>query len=91
MGWNNHITNLSLEAHSVAVRARAIKHCNTHDHIWIDRGDPEANKHAYALGTIRWMNGDMGCTREEFMAAIDEVIAYAADECPACAKMLRHE
>ncbi len=91
MGWNNHITNLSLEADSVAVRARAIKHCNTHDHIWIDRGDPEANKHAYALGTIRWMNGDMGCTREEFMAAIDEVIAYAADECPACAKMLRHE
>jgi hypothetical protein len=87
MGWNDHITNLSLEADSVAVQARAIKHCELHDHIWIDRGDREANKHAYALGTIRWMNGNMRCTREEFMAAIDEVITYAAAECPACAKI----
>ena len=44
MGWNTHITNLSLEADSVAVQARAIKHCEIHEHIWIDRGDPEANK-----------------------------------------------
>ena len=48
---------------------------------------PKANKNAYALGRTRWMNGDMNCTCEEFMAAIDEVISYAAAECPACAKI----
>jgi hypothetical protein len=39
---------------------------------------------AYALGTIRWKKGAMGCERQEFMDAIKDAIDQATDECPRC-------
>jgi hypothetical protein len=81
------MADLTAEADAIAVQAKAIKHCEIHDDVWITRGDPDANKHAYALANIRWDRGDMGCTRPEFMDAIKEVIDQAADQCPSCAKI----
>ena len=87
MGWNDRMADLSAEAEIVALQAKAIKHCNWHEDISLDQEDPDANKHAYALGTIRWNKGDMGCTREEFMQAIKDTIEMSGDECPRCAKI----
>jgi hypothetical protein len=62
MGWNDRIADLAVEAQIVAIQAKAIEACDRgHEDIMISNGDPDANSHAYALGTIRWQRGDMGC------------------------------
>lgn len=86
MGWNDHIPDLSGEAEAVAIKAKAVVRCELHEDIVIDNGDPDARSYAFAIGTNRWKQGDMGCTREEFIDAIAEAIDQSADECPICAK-----
>jgi hypothetical protein len=87
MGWNDRIADLAVEAQIVAIQAKAIEACDRgHEDIMITNGDPDANSHAYALGTIRWQRGDMGCDRQEFMDAIKDEIDQSADECPRCQK-----
>jgi hypothetical protein len=73
-------------AMGVACKAKAVKECEWHEGIFIDLGDPDAGKLAYAIGTKMFKDGEVDGTREEFMAAIKSALETAGDECPICAK-----
>jgi hypothetical protein len=76
-------------AHAAAVEVGAVKPCPAHKDIFINQGDPDANKHAYALATVRWKaegNEAVGDAHKELMAAVDDAIyVTTVDECPRCA------
>lgn len=87
MGWNDRMPDIGQAARNIAEQAKAISYCDDHEEIWINNEDPDANRHAYAIGTNLWKEGGMACTREEFLDAIKECIEQGADECPRCAKI----
>lgn len=72
-------------AQEVAVEAGALSRCELHDDVLLAENDPDANKHAYALGTNLWKKGGLG-KREEFMETVKRVIEEGGDECYSCAK-----
>jgi hypothetical protein len=82
---DGHARDLEEAAHAAAAEAGAIKPCPAHKDIFVNQGDPDATRHAYALATVRWKAKEIICEREELMAAVDEAINLAADECPGCA------
>jgi hypothetical protein len=51
---DDHARDLESAAHAAAAEAGAIKHCPAHKDIFINQGDPDATRHAYALATVRW-------------------------------------
>lgn len=78
--------DLVAQAIGVALQAKAIKECPIHDEVYLDAEDPEANRHAYAIGTNMVKAGKIEATREEFMDAIKEAIDGSGMECGWCAK-----
>jgi hypothetical protein len=77
-----------LEAHAmgVLVQAKAVEECPIHDGMFINQDDPDAVKHAYAIGTNLVKAGSVDGTREEFLGSIKSALESAGDECPICAK-----
>jgi hypothetical protein len=84
------IEGLHFQAIEVALEAKALKECSFPGHSdWVlDQGDDEANRLAYAIGTRRWDQGEIDGEREEFLAAIKQVIKGAPYECPRCDRMV---
>jgi hypothetical protein len=84
---DDHARDLEGAAHAAAAEAGAIKPCPAHKDIFINQGDPDATRHAYALATVRWKaegKEAVGDAHKELMAAVDDAINLAADECPKC-------
>jgi hypothetical protein len=86
---DGHARDLEDMAHAAAAETGAIKPCPFHKDIFINQGDPDATRHAYALATVRWKaegNEAVGDAHKELMAAVNDAISLAADdECPRCA------
>ena len=84
------IGGLHFQAIEVALQAKALKECSFpgHSDLVLDQGDDEANRLAYAIGTNRWENGEIGGEREEFLAAIKHAIKGAPYDCPRCDRMM---
>jgi hypothetical protein len=81
--------DLEAQGMSALVKAGAVEECEFHEGIFIDQGDPDAVKRAYAIGTNMVKAEEVDGTREEFMAAITSALQNAGDECPNCAKLRR--
>lgn len=85
---NSYSMELEEAAMAAALRAKAVYFCRVHGDVWIRAGDPEAERHAYALATNMWKADDPVSERTDLMEAVKDVLDQAADgECPACAKV----
>jgi hypothetical protein len=87
------IEGLHFQAIEVALQAKALKECSFPGHSgWVlDQGNDEANRLAYAIGTSRWENGEIGGEREQFLDAIKQAIKGAPYECPRCDRMMARD
>lgn len=75
-------------ARAAIARTKAAHVCPFHEDILIRRGDPDAEKHAYALATNGLKRDGTMYLREDLMSAIKMVLDMAADdECPECARL----
>lgn len=69
------------------LKAKAVKPCHFHRDVLIYRGDPDADRHAYAIATNLWKSDGRTFDREEVTAAVKDVLDQCADgECPECSK-----
>ena len=85
MGHNDHMPT-ETDFVAVAIEAGAIAVCPFHPEVTINQGNPDANRHAYAIATNRWKAANLLGEREEIMAGIKDAIEMAADDvCPMCA------
>jgi hypothetical protein len=85
---DGHARDLEDMGHTAAAETGAIKPCPVHKDVFINQGDPDATRHAYALATVRRKaegKEAVGDAHKELMAAVDDAINLAADECPPCA------
>jgi hypothetical protein len=76
MGWNDHMPTEDDFA-AVAIEAGAIEVCRFHTSVTVNKGDPEANKRAYAIATNKWKVGGLLGDREEIMDGIKNAIEMA--------------
>lgn len=79
-------------AESIAIEAAAIKECEYHEDVLIDRGDPSANELAYKIANSRFSKKDeiivdLFEDRRELTNIIKQVIDAAGDECYSCSKL----
>jgi hypothetical protein len=83
------LEDLDAIATGIAIKAKAVDQCFAHSDVTINNLDDDANRHAFALATKIWQNGEIAvdCTREELMAAIKNAIDNSGDECASCAKI----
>ena len=88
MSTNDYIDDLEAAARYALAKAKAIDICPLHPDVTIRLGNPDAERHAYALAaTILKSDGTMWM-REDLMPAIKDELDMAADgECPACASL----
>ncbi|TGD93717.1 hypothetical protein [Methylobacterium nonmethylotrophicum] len=57
--------------------------------MMIYKGDPDADRHAYALATNSWKAQGKVLDREDVVDAVKSVFDMAADgECPQCAHQM---
>ncbi len=90
MSINNYVDDLEDAAHYAAVKAGAIEVCRFHPDVTIRVGDPDAERHAYALATTILKSDGTMWMREDLMPAIKDVLDMAADgECPQCESLGR--
>jgi hypothetical protein len=89
MGDNEMTRREDLRAIAMEVlkKAGAVRECDRHLGIFIDKGDRDAEKQAYAIGTNMVKKGEVEGSREEFMAAIESALEMAVDRCPQCPKI----
>jgi hypothetical protein len=71
----------------LALEAKAVRYCDHHDGILVDRSDPDANSHAYALATNAQKDGLFSGSRDALLAAIKQTIDGGASNCPQCERM----
>jgi hypothetical protein len=50
-----HADYINQQALGIAIIAGAIKPCRIHPYFTIDLGDQDAEKRAYAMGTVHWV------------------------------------
>lgn len=75
-------------ARYAAFKARAIEVCPLHPEVTIRVGDPDAERHAYALATTILKNDGTMWMREDILPAIKDELDMAADgECPECGRL----
>lgn len=78
------VETIALQA---AFEAKAIKTCHFHNDVTLRVGDPDAEKHAYALATIKMKSaGSLDILRTDVLDAVKDVIEQADEECAHCAK-----
>ena len=88
MSISNYIDDLDLAARYALAKACAIEVCPLHSDVTIRTGNPEAERHAYALATTILKSDGTMWKREDLMPAIKDQLDMAADgECPACARL----
>jgi hypothetical protein len=88
MSVNDYCDTLEAAAHYALAKANAIEVCSAHPEVTIRVGDPEAERHAYALATTIMKSDGTMWMREDLMEAIMDTLEMAADgECPACASL----
>jgi hypothetical protein len=86
MSVNDYYDDLESAAHYALAKAHAIEVCSRHPDVTIRVGDPDAERHAYALATNILKSDKTTWMREDLMSAIQNELDMAADgECPACA------
>jgi hypothetical protein len=76
------------EALGILVETGAVSTCDLHPGVFYTNADPDAERHAYALATLRANAGEIGGTREEAVDAVKSVLDDAGWDCPACAKIM---
>jgi hypothetical protein len=87
MSINDYADDLESAARYAIGKAHAINVCSQHS-IVIRVGDPDAERHAYALATTILKSDGSMWKREDLMAEIQNQLDMAADgECPACASI----
>lgn len=90
MSVKDYVDDLESAAHYAAARAKAIEVCRFHPDVTIRVGDPDAERHAYALATTILKSDGTMWMREDLMPAIKDVLELASDgECPRCAYLGR--
>lgn len=86
MSVNDLADDLEAIALSAAFTAGAVEACRFHPEVTIYNGDPDADKHAYALSMIAWKKGGRIFEASEVTDAVQDVFAMAAEDgCPQCA------
>jgi hypothetical protein len=88
MSIDDFADELEIAARSALAETGAITGCPLHGDVTIRIGDGEAERHAYALATVRLKRQRIEWQREELMDAIQHSLEMAADgECPECARL----
>lgn len=88
MSIDDVIQQLEEAARSAVLQAKAVAPCPLHADVLIRAGDPDAEKHAYALATVRLKGNGTMFLREDLMSSIKDELGMAADgECPQCAHL----
>ena len=90
MSINEYFDSVEDAARFAAIKTGAIKVCRFHPDVTIRVGNPDAERHAYALATTILKGDGTMWMREDVMPAIkDELEMAADDECPRCAGLAR--
>ena len=77
--------SLRSDAIEIAALAGAIEECSYHPGTYLSCDDDEANRQAYAIGTNKIKNEELGYDREALMGAIKSAIDDSG-ECYSCEK-----
>ncbi|MCA6106113.1 hypothetical protein [Bradyrhizobium cenepequi] len=86
MSINDYVDTLESAARHALAKTGAIEACSRHSDVIIRVGDPDAERHAYALATTLLKSDGTMWMREDVMSAIKDELDMAADgECPQCA------
>jgi hypothetical protein len=80
------LQDLDRNAMHLLVETGAVRECDDHDGVFIDKQDEEAVRKAKKIGSNMVKQGKMNATQAEFQDAIKNVIEGAGHECYACAK-----
>lgn len=85
MSINDIADELEGIARQAALESGAVVPCTIHSDVLLHRGDPDADKRAYAFANVGLKNAGLETWRTEAMAAVkDEFIQAADGECPLC-------
>ena len=85
MSVNDLADTLEAIALEALFHANALESCQFHPEVTIRIGDPDADKHAYALATNILKRRDAMFLREDLMDTVKDSLDMAADgECPQC-------
>ena len=88
MSVNDYADDLEGAGRLALAKAKAITVCPFHSGVTIRVGDPDAERHAYALATTILKSDGTMWMREDLMPAIKDQLDMAADgECPECAHL----
>lgn len=86
MSINDYVDDLESAARYALVKANAIRVCPFHGEVTIRVGDPDAERHAYALANTIMKSDGKTWMRDDLLPAIKDELDMAADgECPICA------
>jgi hypothetical protein len=88
--WKKEMERLQLLegiAMNLLVQTGAVRECDDHEGVFIDRYDEEAVQEAQKIGSNMVKQGKVNATHAEFQAAIKNAIESAGVECYACANI----
>lgn len=86
MSINDHVEDMESLARKALLQTKALEPCPVHSDILIRRFDPDAEKHAYALGMTWLKRQDDIASSKDLQVAIHADLVDAAEECPQCFK-----
>ena len=87
MSINDYVDTVENAARFALARAKAIEVCPRHHDVTIRIGDPDAERHAYALATAIMKSDGTLWMRDDVLPAIKYELEMAADgECPLCSR-----
>lgn len=85
MSINDYAESCETVAREALFQTGALIGCRFHEGVTIRVGDPDKERHAYAIATNKLKaDGTIEYMREDVMAAIQFELEQAADECPHC-------
>jgi hypothetical protein len=85
MSFNDYFDDLEGAARYALAKAKAIEGCPLHSDVTLRVGDPDAERHAYALATTILKKDGTAWMLEDLKPAIKNILNMAADDgCPAC-------
>lgn len=84
MGYNDHMSEDD-DFVAIAIEAGALGSCPLHPGVTINQGNPDAERHAYAIATNKLKTGELVGDRADIMEGIKDAIEQSAEECPECA------
>jgi hypothetical protein len=84
MSIKHYTQDLEETALVIAIKAKAVAACEWHEDVLVNQGDPDADRHAYALATNACKSGEFAGQRQDLLDAVKDVIDMSADECGRC-------